>query len=215
MLGVLLQPPPLERSPPTLPEVIEKMSHESTHKLSHSRETGSDMTWTNLPPARCTQTPHISRFEAWESSSWGGEVVALALGVLQETLGHLKEHILKTMSVGVQNPPLHRLCDFHGPCRPTCNNVHIIKRSKKEKSIFSLQQSSNHQKITEIRISSPNLQYPSLNQPVRGSKEQGSSSPPNMFFWFMAKLLQTNKSRNNKWSREVKYKSIGMPCSYP
>ena len=119
------------------------------------------------------------------------------------------------LSVGVQNPPLHKLCDFHGPCRPACNNVHIIKRSKKEKSIFSLQQSSNHQKITEIRISSPNLQYPSLNQPVRGSKEQGSSSPPNMFFWFMAKLLQTNKSRNNKWSREVKHKSIGMSCSYP
>ena len=67
----------------------------------------------------------------------------------------------------------------------------------------------------EIRKSTPYLQYPSLNQPVRGSKEQGSSSPPNMFFWFMAKLLQTNKSRNNKWSREVKYKSIGMPCSYP
>ena len=67
----------------------------------------------------------------------------------------------------------------------------------------------------EIRTSSLHLQYPSLNQPVRGSKEQGSSSPPNMFFWFMAKLLQTNKSRNNKWSREVKYKSIWMPCFYP
>ena len=97
-LGVLLQPPPLELSPPTLPEVREKMTSlekkKSRHKLSHSRETGSDMTWTNLPPARCTQTPHISRFEAWESSSWGGEVVALALGVLQETLGHLKEHLL-------------------------------------------------------------------------------------------------------------------------
>merc|ERR1719433_2641582 len=60
MLGVLLQPPPLELSPPTLPAA--SAMHIDTH---------------------------ISRFEAWESSSRGGEVVALALGVLQETLGHL------------------------------------------------------------------------------------------------------------------------------
>ena len=59
-LGVLLQPPPLERSPPTLPEVIEKMSHESTHKLSHSRETGSDMTCGPTCRQRAAHRHHIS-----------------------------------------------------------------------------------------------------------------------------------------------------------
>ena len=87
--------------------------------------------------------------------------------------------------------------------------------SSKDPDILPTTKFTSSKDQREIRISSPYLQYPSLNQPVRGSKEQGSSSPPKVFFWFMAKLLQTNKSRNNKWSRDVKHKSIGMPCSYP